>query len=276
MNIADITPGHCHARAQRLVAELELVREEMGRTKDTRALPEIANAAPREAYFGAIAAWHKASRLSDEVGIRVGRPAPSSPALGELVPGHVHQLIEAVLMQVEDVKQLFGITTRVTDASVEASRQPGDVLVVLTHANRILTGLLERPFTPSDVYRTIALATAYASRLTNKHLELAPFERNRKPSDCYERLEAVLGSLGKLIAKRGGGALAAHGAMHYVAPSDVYDLAQVVLGEVAFLHGLTPGAAAVQPFEPHGEGHRLPAHCHQLIRTLDAQLASLA
>jgi hypothetical protein len=274
--MTDITPGHCHARAQRLVAELELVREEMGRTKDARPLPEISNAAPREAYFGAIAAWHKATRLSDEVGIRVGRPAPASPALADIRPGHVHQLIEAVLLQVEDVKQLFGITARVTDAVVDAARQPGDVLVMLTHANRTLSGLLERPFTPSDVYRTVALATAYASRLTNKHVELAPFERNRKPADCYERLEGALGTAGKLIAKRGGTALAAHGAMHQVAPSDVYDLAQVVLGEVAFLHCLTPGAAAVQPFEPHGEGHRLPAHCHQLIRTLDAQLASLA
>ena len=276
MNIADITPGHCHARAQRLVAELELVREEMGRTKDARPLPELTNAAPREAYFGAIAAWHKATRLSDEVGIRVGRPAPSSPALKDIVPGHVHQLIDAVLLQVEDVVQMFGITAKVPEASVDASRTPGDVLAVLTHANRTLSSMLERPFTPSDVYRIIALATAYASRLTNKHVELAPFERNRKPSDCYERLESVLASVGKLIAKRGGTALAAHGTLGQVAPSDVYDLAQVVLGEVAFLHGLTSSAAAVQAFEPHGEGHRLPAHCHQLICTLDAQLASLA
>jgi len=276
MTIADITPGHCHARAQRLVAELELVREEMGRPKDERRLPEIANAAPREAYFGAIAAWHKATRLAEEVGIRVGRPAPAAPPLREIVPNHVHQLIDAVLIQVEDVKQLFGITAKVADAPVEAARRSGDVLVALTHANRILSSVLERPFTPSDVYRTVALATAYASRLTNRHLELAAFERARKPSDCYARLAAALATTGKLIAKRGGTALDAHGEPAVIAPTDVYDLATVVLGEVAFLHALTEGAAAVQPFEPHGEGHRLPSHVHQLVRTLEAQLASLS
>jgi hypothetical protein len=275
MNIADLTPGHCYARAQRLIAELELVHEEMGRQQDTRALPEIANGSPREAYFGALAAWHKAARLSDEVGIRVGRPAPAAPSTRDIRPGHVHVLIDAALAQVEDIRQLFGITAKLPEFAVDPAKHPGHVLAALTRANRILSSVLERPFTPSDVYRTVALAVAYASRITNKQLELAPFEHRKRPADCYARLESVLASVGKLIEQRGDKALVAHGTLAEIAPTDVYDLAMVVLGEVAFLHALSPNVGPVQPFEPSGEGHRLPAHCFQLIRTLEAQLASL-
>lgn len=275
MNVADYTPGHCYSRAQLLVAELELVRAEMGRAKDERALPQFTNASPREAYFGALAAWHKATRLSDEVGIRIGRPAPSAPGIHQIKPGHVHQLIDATLLQVEDIRQLFGITAKLPEFPIDPAKQPGDVLAALTHANRLLSCVLERPFTPSDVYRTVALAAAYASRITNKHVELESFERLKQPIDCYAKLESVLTQVNALLSKRGEKALTAHAPLPDARPTDVYDLAMVVLGEVAHLHALSPNVGPVQPFEPAGDGHRLPSHCFQLIRTLEAQLASL-
>jgi len=275
MNVADYTPGHCYARAQLLVAELELIRAEMGRAKDERTLPAIANGSPREAYFGALAAWHKATRLSDEVGIRVGRPAPSAPAIHQIRPGHVHQLIDATLLQVEDIRQLLGITAKLPEFPVDPSKLPGDVFTALTQANRLLSAVLERPFTPSDVYRVVALAAAYASRITNQHVELEPYERYKQPGDCYAKLESVLGQVNKLLEKRGEKVLSAQAALTDVKPTDVYDLATLVMGEVAHLHALSPNVGPVQPFEPAGDGHRLPSHCFQLIRTLEAQLASL-
>ena len=87
MNLDAITPAHCFARAQRLLGEVELVRDELGRTKDTRAVPEITGAAPREVYFEAIAAWHKADRVAGEVGARTHRPAPAAPVAAASVQG---------------------------------------------------------------------------------------------------------------------------------------------------------------------------------------------
>jgi hypothetical protein len=60
-----------------------------------------------------------------------------------------------------------------------------------------------------------------------------------------------------------------------VLPGDVYDLASLVLGELTYLHAITPNAAPVHGFEPDASGYRLPAHVDQLARTLEAQLASL-
>src|SRR5262249_48809814 len=147
---------------------------------------------------------------------------------------------------------------------IEPARQPSDVLVTLIRANRELSRALERPFTPSDVYGTVALASTYAARLGAK-TPPAPFERRRRPAHCYERLEACLQRAGALISARGGGgALDVRGTPADVLPGDVYDLAHLVLGEVAYLHALAADAAPVHAFEPGPGGHHLPSHVHQL------------
>ena len=274
MNIDEIQPAHCHALARRLLAEARAVREEVGRSEDTRPVPEISGAEPREVYFEAIVAWRKATRLATELGVISGRPAPAAPPLQSLKPGHVFALIEGVLAQVDEMKKVLGIEERHALPAAETGRQPSDVLMTLIRVNRELSRALERPFTPSDVYRTVALASAYASRLGTA-VQPAPFERKRQPAHCYERLEVCLARAAELVGKRGGKALAARGAPPDVVPGDVYDLANLVLGEVAYLHALTPNAAPLHAFEPTGGGHRLPSHVYQLVRTLEAQLGTI-
>lgn len=246
----------------------------MGRTKDTRPVPEVANAAPREVYFEAIVAWQKVTRLANELGARVARSAPAAPVLGELKPGHVLQLIDAVQAHVDDVKAHLQVGERASEPALESARQPSDVLVTLIRVNRELSRVLERPFTPSDVYRTVALASAYASRM-GAVADPAGFERKRKPAECYAKLEECLDLVGAAIQKRGETALSERGTPGDINPTDVYDLANLVLGEVAFLHSLTPNAQPVHAFEPGVDGHRLPAHVFQLARTLEAQLKSI-
>jgi hypothetical protein len=246
----------------------------MGRARDARPAPEITNAAPRDCYFEAIAAWHKVTRLCDEVGGCTTRPAPATPALRDLKPGHVLQMIDAVLAHVEDVKQHLEISDKASEPTVDTSKKPSDVLVTLVRINRELSRVLERPFTPSDVYRTVALASAYATRLGG-NADKAGFERKRKPSDCYAKLEQCLEVVGAAIRKRGETALTARGTPSDIQPTDVYDLANLVLGELAFLHSITATAQPLHAFEPGGSGHRLPSHVHQLARTLEAQLSSL-
>jgi hypothetical protein len=274
MKLEDILPAHCYARANRLLAELELVRDEMGRNKDTRPTPDVTGAAPREVYFEAIVAWHKVTRVATEIGARVHRPAPAAPALRDLCPGHVLQLIDAVLAHVEDVKAHLRITERASEPALESTRQPSDVLMTLVRVNRELSRVLERPFAPSDVYRTLALASAYATRM-GAVADTVAFERKRRPADVYQKLEECLDLLGTLIAKRGDKALTERGTPTDIQPTDVYDLASLVLGEVAFLHSLSQNAQPVHAFEPGGDGHRLPAHVFQLARTLEAQLKTL-
>lgn len=274
MKLEDVQPAHCHARANRLLAEIVAIRDEMGRTEDRRPAPEFSGAQPREVYFEALVAWRKARRLASELGVQASRPAPMTPALRDLRPGHVLQVLDTVLATLDDVRQRLGIPERAPEPTVEPGKQPSDVLMTVIRVNRELSRALERPFTPSDVYRTVSLASTYAARLGASAPEAA-FVRRRRPADCYARLEACLDKVGALVGKRGETTLAARGAPTEVVPGDVYDLANLVLGELAFLHSLTPNAPVVHAFEPAPSGHHLPAHVDQLARTLEAQLGSL-
>lgn len=274
MTIDDVRPHHCFARAQRLLAEVGLIRDELGRSEDPRPPVEIAEAQPRECYFEALATWHKVERLAAELGGPAAVFAHPAPPLVETVPGHVLSVIDAVLAQTEALRRHLHVGETVAEPAIETSRQPSDVLVTLIQINRELSRALERPFTPGDVYRVVALASTYASRLGGT-AEQAPFERKRKPKDCYQRLTACHAALARAIGKRGQVAMTARTQPADVLPGDVYDLACLVLGEVVFLHALTPGARPVHGFEPIATGHRLPAHVDQLARTLEAQIAAI-
>jgi hypothetical protein len=274
MKIDDVRPPHCHARARRLLAEVIQIRDEMGRSEDGRTGPDIAGAHPRDVYFEALATWVKVERLAGELGVRTARFTHEPPDLRDLRPGDVLAVIDAVLAHVDAIKQRLHITDRCPEPTVEQERQPSDVLAALVRVNRELSRTLERPFSPSDVYRLVALASAYAARLGGT-ADLAPFEHRRRPRDCYERLLACQARLATLIAARGQVAAATRGTPADVLPGDVYDLASIVLGEVAFLQSLTPGARAPHVFEPVPSGHRLPADVDQLARTLEAQLHAI-
>jgi hypothetical protein len=274
MKIEDVRPAHCHARAKRLLAEVTLVRDELGRAEDARPAFEAADVKPRECYFEALATWHKVSRLSAELGAPGTRFSPAAAPLQEILPGHVLEVIDAVIAQIDAIKQRLQITERTPEPAVEATRQPGDVLMTLVRVNRELSRSLERPFTPADVYRVVALASTYAARM-GAAAPMAPFERKRKPMHCYQRLAACHQAVSAAITKRGQAAMSARGFPADVLPGDVYDLANLVLCELAFLHALTPKATPVHAFEPGASGHRLPAHVDQLARTLEAQLATI-
>jgi hypothetical protein len=274
MKIEDIHPRHCHARAQTLLAEVALIRDELGRAEDNRSPVEITDAKPRECYFEALATWHKADRLAAELGVVPAHFAHAAPPLSDTMPGHVLQVIDAAIARVDQIKTALHITERAPEIAAEANRQPSDVLSTLIRVNRELSRALERPFTPSDVFRVVALASTYAARLGGT-ASLAPFERRRQPVHCYQRLAACQQAVAALISKKGQASLTARGVPADVQPGDVYDMATLVLGELTFLHALTPNAAPVHAFEPAATGYRLPAHVDQLARTLEAQLAAI-
>jgi hypothetical protein len=274
MKIEDVQPAHCYARAQRLLADVALVRDELGRSADSRSVPEIAHAQPRECYAEAIATWSKATRLAREIGATSPAFAPAGPLLLDVKPGHVLHLIDAVEKVVGTLKHRLDIGETNAEPAIESHRQPSDVLVTLVRVNRELSRTLETPFTPSDVYGVVALASAYAARLGGT-AKTSPFERRKRPADCYARLESCLSATVGLVEKRNQRGLALRGALTDITPGDVYDLASLVLGEVKFIHALSHDVAPVYPFEPAPAGQYLPSHCYQLIRTLEAQLAAI-
>lgn len=278
-----IQPGHVFARVQLLQAELDLVRAEMGRPTDERKPLTITGAAPREVYFEALALFRKADRFSFErIGSQGVLPHPPSP--NDIQPADVRNVVDAALACVRAVKNRMNIPETASEPAVDTGKQPSDVFGAVSRTSRQLNLLLDNPFVPDDVFQQITLALGYAAPLLAKVSTasapvLPDYERKKRPADVYRRLwdnfdalREAFGSLDLACAKLGD--------MPYgddeVAPSDVYDLASLLVSELVYLHSTVPGVAPPSAAEFYEVERRLPAHVFQYAGHLGSYLQTIA
>jgi hypothetical protein len=277
-SIESIEPPDCYRRAVQLAADVEEVRREMGRPAEARPPVTVRGASPRECWFQALALFRKTDRLCQEIAGDPVAPVPHAPPIGQIRPGHVLMVIEAAGRELDEVKQSLDIAERHDPPARDASKTPSDVFGVLATANRQINLLLARPFAPADVYQQVSLAVAYTARLIGAEPPAAPaFARGKRPSDCYDRLRSCL-ELVRARIKAAGQPVIEHAPEpgDSTVPSDVYDLASLVLGEVAFLHALQPDPNPPYPWEGNAPGRKLPSHVYQLAGVLEQQLRQLA
>jgi hypothetical protein len=273
-NLHDVQPPDCFARLGLLAAEVELVRLEMGRPAEGRARPQVAGATPREVYFVALAMARKAERLSLEVTGDVSGAVRAAP-LGQVRPGHVLEVVDGALVAVQAVKQRLGMREEAKAPAREGGRQPSDCLASALAVSRQLDLLLARPMAPGNVLHLLALAAAHTARLP----ELPVLEHRRTPGDVYDRMLAAATPLRALLSRAGHTMLDPLPARpDATRPSDCYDLAALLLGEIAFLRAHDHDAAAPVAFDGGNAraGARLPAHCHQLAAQLEQAWKVLA
>jgi hypothetical protein len=277
-----VEPKHVFARMELVHAELDLVRQEMGRAADRRTEPTITNAAPREVYFEALALFRKADRLCFErTGEQAVLPHPPSPA--DIQPADVRAVVDAVLERVRSVKQRIGATETASEPSPADGKTPSDVLLSIMRASRQLNVLVDQAFSPNDVYQQCSLALGYATRLAARAGGQAPTlpkaERRKRPADVYRRLSGCLSTLHDAMAAADLASLDFTPAAYSddeVLPSDVYDLSSLVISELAYLYSLVPGMAPPSAADVYEFGHKLPSHVYQLAGALEAQIAAIA
>jgi hypothetical protein len=278
--IESIEPPDCFVAATALANDVEVIRVAMGRPSERRPAVTVSDASPRECWFQALALFRKADRLCQELAGDPTVSVPHAPPINQIRPGHVLAVIQAAARELEETARALRVDLRRERASRDSSRTPSDVFGVLATVNRQINLLLERPFTPADVYQHVSLAIAYAARLEGAEPPPpAALVAGKRPADCYERLSACMPLIRTLVQRAGhpiihrtpdpGGADA-------VLPSDVYDLASLVLGEIVFLHAQTADANPPYPFEGGTAARKLPSHVWQLSGVLEQQLQRLA
>ncbi len=277
MTLAEILPADCFVRATQLASEIELVRREMGRPTESRMPVTVTGASPRECWFQALAVFRKVDRLCAEVAGDPPAAVPHAPPLTDLKPGHVLQVIDAAGREIAEIKRALNIPENVDSPARDVQKTPSDVYGALATLDRQINLLLTQPFTPADVFQQLSLAVAYAGRL-GAEPAASPFVRGKRPADCYDRLTQCLELARALVRKTNHPVIDVApraGEPGGVVPSDVYDLASLVLGEVAYLHALKKDVPAPYPFEGNAPGRKLPAHVWQLAGTLEQQLTQL-
>lgn len=272
----DIEPPDVYVDTLLVRDELELIRLEMGKPQDTRREIGVANAAPREVFFQALTLFDKTNRLSFEL-TRERAELPEKP-IGAIRLAHVRGVLEAVLERLRRVKGVLGSFEQSQTRAREPAKTHSDVFRSIVQANRQVNLLLNQQYAPSDVFQQVTLAVGYAAQLRTQFAgtrmpEAPAYKRRKRPADVYRRLIKCFARVRAVMQHSGLNALTLDRHPDTVTPSDVYDIASLIVSELSFLHSHLEGVLA--PPDAYYPGRKFPSDVYQRAGLLEALLIDL-
>ena len=279
----EITPAHVYQAVEQLSANINLIREVMGRPETTTDPWVVIDAQPRHVFYQALTLLRKANRLAEELGA-AERAAPQTLLEEEIVPADVLGVVNLAGAQIDAVRGELGMSYGAETRDLDSTREPRDVLREIVQASRQLNFLLDRQFKPEDVYGRLELAATYvAGALTEDEStpvygELPPFEPGKVPADVYRRVLECLELATVIGEKRGVSVLKLNLRRELrrrdIVPADVYDLATTLLSELAYLT-LVLNARDVEAPPIERPRHVFPSHVYRMAGMLQDELARL-
>ncbi|MFQ5673383.1 MAG: hypothetical protein ACE5G9_09825 [Nitrospinales bacterium] len=260
-------------------AEIELIRQEMGKPKLARPEIQVTEVSPREVYFQALILYDKANRLCSELTGRRATPPPRPTR--EIHPTDVLTLVGDTLECLMIIKKELNINKTSVKPQRDASKTPSDVFRSIVQASRQLNLMLERRIAPSDVYQRITQAMDYTAFLL-KYLHVSkaklppppPFERGKMPSDVYFRLIECFNLIKEIAQISGLHVLKANleEDQSQITPGDVFILAKILVAELAYLNQIIGNTHSPRSFYP---GRKFPSHVYQAAGLFQIQLGEL-
>lgn len=284
MSDDEITSEHTCARIGQVLEELEALRLEMGRAKDARVPMHVREASPREVYYHAQTVHRKANQLCVELGAAsVSLPGAAEPARAR--PSDVLRVLDSTrerLAQARAHLHVEGDTTRpeLPGPLLRAvGKEASDVLAGCLLASRQLNVMLAQAFASREGHERLMRALALTERLLAVHgAELPPappLERRKFPRDVFHLLWQACEVLHQMLRDSGATALEIERGFVGEQPTDVYDLASLIVSELEYLASFLlikeippPAAATPSPV--------LPAHNFRRARQLQAAIGMLA
>ena len=280
-----ILPADVLARMQWFHEELEGIRLEMGKPKDRRVTRLATDALPHEVYFQAITLFIKADRLALELTGSTGlRPRPVSPST--IRPYHNWVLVSAALDRLAAIKRELGMQETITEIAQPPSTKPTEVARAIVQANRQLNLLLQRRFSPSDVFQQVSWGIQYAKALLGQFQAAppspvpSPFERRKQPGEvflrlvqCFKHVEEIARLSGTAVLHLDAKAAKRAVDTFTIQPSDVYDLATLLVSDLTYLYGRLKDVPPL-PSVPF-PGRKFPSHVYQQAGVLLGHLRAL-
>ncbi len=279
-----IIPADVLARVKLVGAEVNLIRQAMGKKKRTHTLFVVKNASPREAFSQAEILFQEANQLGDEVhGGKINKPEIDLTKINRLLPMHVWQMVNAALERVLVVKTVLKIDKKVKEKLQPQTTTPTNVFNAILKVNYQLSPLLSRPLISSDVFEQVTLAINVTEQLLKPFnvLTRIPKEPNYQPDktnhDVYQQLVQcvqILQSIAKLSNVRMLEIIFKdYQADTVISPQNQYELAKIIVSEVKYFHSYlvkNPGA-----IESYYSGYKTPADVYQRTGLLLEQLKLL-
>lgn len=260
--------------------EIDHLRWYMGRPELEESPPAVRNVSPHEVYFQAATLFAKADRLAFELTLEEALPPPEPT--GHIVPADVYAMVEAARKRLAYVADYLRIENEAELPVREASRTPTDVFKSVVQANRQLNLMLEHRFSPSDVFRQVTVAISYADSILAAHAHVEPPlpsaspKPGMRPADVHRRLLRSFELVRRVGDKLGLRMLELDDwgdSPEDIRPSDVFDVASLLVAELAYIHKNTPGAK--KPRRIVRVRGKFPSDVYQRVGVLERLLKQL-
>ena len=258
----DATPGHVLRAAETMIAEIEILREELG-VYDFPPEAELHESrTPIHMYFKATEIRSKVAQVQRRLGIpEVGLDAP--PPNAELTYGDLVGSIEGILAEIRRIKDQLVIQREIEQVPIREGQSPAVLYMYLANASFLLDGLRGRPTTPDDVYLNTQYAldeiALVADEIGARPQGVAPDISDRKrPKDVEQQLMRAVYKTIELQGRLGMEASVAPELRTIrITPAENNDVGGVLLAELARvkLH-LGIREAPDQRLQPNGQRPR--------------------
>lgn len=197
-------------------------------------------------------------------------------------PAHVFQVVTAALERLRFLKKRLGLPHMNSEDFPNPSTTPSHVFFSIGLANQQLNMLVNRHFSPRDVFRQVSLALLYTRRLLQQfpqvalNLHIPDLERGRRPGDVFMHLidcHTILSKIAEHSKLKILKLALKNPDITRIQPNEVYDLASLVVSELAYLY--SKGPQIDPPRRPGPPGLTLPSHVYQQVEGLLLYLKEL-
>ncbi len=278
----EIRPGDVFARLELLAAEVELVRRDIGAPKESRPAVVVKGAMPRDNYFQALSLNRKAQRFCFDLAGEEGAFPPAAPMPDLTKPADVLAVVDAAASNIRRVKAHLRLFEASREPPVASGKTPSDVFQLIVAVNRQLSLMLDTRPTPTMVFEQLTEAAGTANRLLARFPDAAevaapPFERGKTPTDVHARLMRCMDQVRGVAKRLGWATLEVDWKLPagQVVPSDVYDLATMLVAELHYMESRFPRSAGSRPLMDFPPGRKFPAHNVQQAGLIENQLAEV-
>ena len=150
---SNVTPNHVFQATLDLIAEIEILREGMAVVDYPGEAEPQEGRAPVHAYAKASEVLEKVARVQNRLGME--EVDPGFIPVKEIIPADVLGQVHRSTEEIRKIKSQLFIEGVIEPASFVNGKTPSLVYKNLGDASLLLDALVERPITPSDVFRRL-------------------------------------------------------------------------------------------------------------------------
>lgn len=231
-----VTPSHVYRATMDLLAEIEILREELG-IYDYPVEAELQeDRAPVHAYAKTLEVLWKVSHIQRRFGVS---PAEVGQIpVKQITASDVYRSVNGIIDQIRRIKTQMVITSEIQPAELVGGKTASQVYQNLADASSLLDGLRGRPLTPTDVYANVLAILDDMELIATKlrvplELDPPPVNGRKRSSDVAQQVLRATYKVINLQTRLGMDASAVPTlTLVRVTPAEVYDATSMLMAEM--------------------------------------------